>query len=298
MTRRTDRGLAVVFLVAVCFAGVPVAEVRADAAPAGSAARPRAPDFAEEHGLVLPTAQHTVDEVPGNATVVLQRETVSLDGVAVGSIGEVLKTQRLTRLDELFDALKERRAAWKEAHAGAAFPGVAVLWLPGDTPLVVAKSIFQTAAFAGYPYLSFAVRPQGHPDRLARINGDAIVPGPPVSAESPALHVTAEAGADVMLTWKLGNRVVSSVTVGERVEADKSAFPILAAAIRQEWRKSGKHRTRNDRRFDSAVLHTTGSLRMQTMVALMDSVYAPSREFSFHGHAVSVPAFDLSLSVH
>ena len=46
---------------------------------------------------------------------------------------------------------------WKQLHPGKDFPGVVVLQVDQDVPAVVVKSCFQTAAFAGYPNVSFMV---------------------------------------------------------------------------------------------------------------------------------------------
>ena len=236
------------------------------------------------------------------ASVLLQGAQLSVDGVPAGSIDEVVKRQRLTRLDDLFVALRARRSAWENAHPGAKFGGVAVFWLDASTKLVVVKSIFQTAAFAGYPYLAFAVRPKSDPNALARINATAIVPGPPGFAstrtEEPlALHVNAVEGKDLTLTRQTGDKVISKVSVGERVDLGASAFPILAAKVSREWAAHGKHRSRDDSRFDSAILHTSDSLTLQTMIALTDSIYVPLRDFVFRHKLERVPAFDVSLAV-
>jgi hypothetical protein len=44
--------------------------------------------------------------------------------------------------------------------------------------MLVIKSVFQTCAFAGFPYGSFGVRRRSD-GRLARLNADALVPRPP-----------------------------------------------------------------------------------------------------------------------
>jgi hypothetical protein len=46
---------------------------------------------------------------------------------------------------------------WKQLHPGKEFPGVVVLQIDQDVTAVVVKSVFQTAAFAGYPNVSFMV---------------------------------------------------------------------------------------------------------------------------------------------
>ena len=63
----------------------------------------------------------------------------------------------MQRIDELFNILKSKRELWKQTHPGKEFPGVVVLQVDQDVQAVVVKSVFQTAAFAGFPNVSFMV---------------------------------------------------------------------------------------------------------------------------------------------
>jgi hypothetical protein len=178
-----------------------------------------------------------------------------------------------------------------------------LLWLDANTPLAVAKSIFQTAAFAGYPNESFAVHPKGNPDQIAQINADAIVPGPAGSqmhrgGDPFALHVGAVAGNPLSYAWRAEGEVLSSVELTERVDGASSGFPLLAAKLTGDWAAHGGHPLRGDRDFDRAVLHASGTLTVQTLIVLMDAIYSPSREVVFEGNVRSVSAFNLSLSVN
>ena len=53
--------------------------------------------------------------------------------------------------------LKAKREVWKQLHPGKEFPGVVVLQIDQDVQAIVVKSVFQTAAFSGYPNVSFMV---------------------------------------------------------------------------------------------------------------------------------------------
>ena len=59
----------------------------------------------------------------------------------------------------MFAVLSAKRALWKQLHPGDTFPGAVVLQVDQDTPAIVVKSVFQTAALAGYPSVSFMVHP-------------------------------------------------------------------------------------------------------------------------------------------
>ena len=63
--------------------------------------------------------------------------------------------------NELFAALKTRRENWKTLQPNKPFPGVVILQIDQETKAVVVKSVFQTAAYAGYPNVSFMVNKGG-----------------------------------------------------------------------------------------------------------------------------------------
>ncbi len=59
--------------------------------------------------------------------------------------------------NELFGILKNKRELWKQVNPGKEFPGVAILQVDRRVTALVVKSVFQTAAMAGYPSISFMV---------------------------------------------------------------------------------------------------------------------------------------------
>jgi hypothetical protein len=64
----------------------------------------------------------------------------------------------MQKLDELFSVLKTKRELYKQINPGKDFPGVAVLQVDRQVEAVIVKSVFQTAALAGYPNISFMVQ--------------------------------------------------------------------------------------------------------------------------------------------
>ena len=88
---------------------------------------------------------------------------ILVDGVAAGNTRAIEEANRLQRIDELFNILKNKRELWKQINPGKEFPGVAVLQVDKKVPALVVKSVFQTAAFAGYPNISFMVGRLGGP---------------------------------------------------------------------------------------------------------------------------------------
>ena len=108
--------------------------------------------------ITLPTAENA-EEVIDAPIVSLDGNQVFVDGQFAGSAKSV--EDRLGRIDELFAALKTRRENWKTLQPNKPFPGVVILQIDQETKAVVVKSVFQTAAFAGYPNVSFMVTKGG-----------------------------------------------------------------------------------------------------------------------------------------
>ena len=107
-------------------------------------------------GLQLPKAENTIDMIDA-PMVAINGSQILVDGAAAGNTHAIEDNKRLQRIDELFNILKGKREVWKQLHPGKDVPGVVVLQVDQDVPAVVVKSTFQTAAFAGYPNVSFMV---------------------------------------------------------------------------------------------------------------------------------------------
>ena len=109
-------------------------------------------------GVKLPDAENTLDMIDA-PMVGIAGSLILLDGNPTGNTRAIEDSKRLQRIDELFNALKAKRELWKQVHPGREFPGVVVLQIDQDIQAIVVKSVFQTAAFAGYPNVSFMVGP-------------------------------------------------------------------------------------------------------------------------------------------
>jgi biopolymer transport protein ExbD len=106
--------------------------------------------------VTLPKAEHTLDMLDA-PIVAITGSQILVDGSAAGNTRAIEDSKRLQRIDELFNILKSKREVWKQLHPGKDFPGVVVLQIDQNVQAVVVKSVFQTAAFAGYPNVSFMV---------------------------------------------------------------------------------------------------------------------------------------------
>jgi hypothetical protein len=80
-----------------------------------------------------------------------------IDGIPAGTTRTTEERKRIERMEELSRALVARRELWKQLHPNKPFPGAVVLQIDQDVPSVVVKSLFHTAAYAGYPSISFMV---------------------------------------------------------------------------------------------------------------------------------------------
>lgn len=118
-----------------------------------------------DKNVKLPKAENTMDMIDA-PMIAINGNQVVVDGTAAGSTRAIEEAGRMQRVDELFTILKSKRELWKATNASKPFPGVCVLQVDQNVPALVVKSVFQTAAFAGYPNFSFMVgqipRVSGH----------------------------------------------------------------------------------------------------------------------------------------
>jgi biopolymer transport protein ExbD len=108
--------------------------------------------------IALPAAQNTLDMVAAplvavNGAQILVNERPVDFTRAVESAGHVI------RLEELYKYLQSARKDWEKVNPikDAIFPGTVILQIDREVPALVVKSVFQTAAAAGYPNVSFMV---------------------------------------------------------------------------------------------------------------------------------------------
>ncbi len=105
----------------------------------------------------VPSAENAGPNVDA-PVVAVTRGSILVDGSPVATLEEVANRGRLTRVDGLFDALKNKRELWKQLNPGSDFPGTVILQVDRTVPSLVVKSAFQTAAYAGYPNVGFLVK--------------------------------------------------------------------------------------------------------------------------------------------
>jgi biopolymer transport protein ExbD len=110
-----------------------------------------------DKNVQLPSAEN-VEDMTDAPMVAITGTQLLVDGTPAGSTRSIEEANRLQKLDELFNLLKGKRELWKQINPSKPFPGVAVLQVDRRVTALVVKSVFQTAALAGYPNVSFMVK--------------------------------------------------------------------------------------------------------------------------------------------
>jgi biopolymer transport protein ExbD len=144
--------------------------------------------------------------------------------------------------------------------------------------------------------------------QMARLNADARVPGPPKDEppeeikKEKQLHVEMRGDRKFQLIWKEGNTVVNTIDLDKKQvpvgEKGDYRYPDLAKKISEEWNANGSHRAASDNKLDQAVLHSDNSTPFSDIIAVIDAIYTPKRDYSFGGKTDKVPAFNVTFSVN
>jgi biopolymer transport protein ExbD len=113
-----------------------------------------------DKNVKLPNAENVIDMTDA-PMVAITGTQILVDGHPAGSTRVVEEANRLQRIDELFNILKNKRELWKQLNPGKEFPGIVILQVDRKVPALVVKSVFQTAAFSGFPNVSFMVGRMG-----------------------------------------------------------------------------------------------------------------------------------------
>lgn len=108
----------------------------------------------------VPSAAETLDMIDAPMVSVVGSQ-ILVDGAASGNTRLIEERRQLAHIDELANSLRAKRETWKALHPDRPFPGTVVLQIDQDVPTSVVKSVFQTAAHAGYPNVSFMVQRGG-----------------------------------------------------------------------------------------------------------------------------------------
>ncbi len=109
-----------------------------------------------DKNVKLPSAENAVDMIEAPMVAVTGTQ-ILVDGIPAGSTRAIVDANRLQKVEELGNILKNKRELWKQVNPGKPFPGNVILQVDKRVPALVVKSVFQTAAFAGYPAVSFMV---------------------------------------------------------------------------------------------------------------------------------------------
>ncbi len=110
-----------------------------------------------DKSITLPTAEN-VEDMKEAPMVAITGTQILVDGVPAGSTRAIEDANRLQKVEQLFDILKAKRELWTQTNPGKPFHGICILQVDIEVPALIVKSVFQTAAFAGFPNVSFMVQ--------------------------------------------------------------------------------------------------------------------------------------------
>jgi len=115
-----------------------------------------------DKNVKLPAAANAIDMTDAPVVAVTTTQ-ILVDGMPAGSTRAIMEANRMQKVEELAEILKNKRELWKQIHPSPnePFPGNVILQVDRRVPALVVKSVFQTAAFAGYPAVSFMVSRMG-----------------------------------------------------------------------------------------------------------------------------------------
>ena len=72
----------------------------------------------------------------------------------------------------------------------------------------------------------------------------------------------------------------------------------LAKKIEAEWNQQGGHKDPSDKKLDQCILHSDNKAPFKEIVAVLDALYGPKRDFKFpDGTTKKVPVFNMTFSV-
>ncbi|MCU0681388.1 MAG: biopolymer transporter ExbD [Polyangiaceae bacterium] len=148
--------------------------------------------------ITLPAAENTLDMV-ASPIVAINGAQILVNEHPVDFTRAVEDAGRVMRLEELYKYLQGAKKDWEKINPikDAKFPGIVILQVDREVPALVVKSVFQTAASAGYPNVSFMVGQL--PKRpllgssLLRLRSALCAPRPLPPAPPPLLMAAAAA---------------------------------------------------------------------------------------------------------
>lgn len=106
--------------------------------------------------LQVPRADNTLAALEAPLVTVTERQ-ISVDGAPAGNASLLLASGRLPRVDELLHVLGKKRELWRQLNPGRDFPGLVVFQVDRRVRSLIVKSVFHTAALAGYANVSLLV---------------------------------------------------------------------------------------------------------------------------------------------
>lgn len=141
---------------------------------------------------------------------------------------------------------------------------------------------------------------------MSRLNADAQVPSQrndvDVTPQEPEamLHVAMQGDEEFSLSWRKGTAVtVGPIKVPKKstVVNDQIRYEELAEKIKAEWEANGSHKAASDKKQDQAVLHCDNQTPFKEIIAVIDAIYRPQREFPGGGLGKKYPSLNVTFTM-
>ena len=97
-------------------------------------------------------------EAWGDEAEFINETGVYVDGIEMTGVQAVLAKNRVVKIEGLFNVLSAKRELWLSINPNKVLPGNISFWVDARTPSLVVKSALKTAAFAGFPLVTFVVK--------------------------------------------------------------------------------------------------------------------------------------------
>ena len=118
-----------------------------------------------DKNITLPQAEN-VEDMMDAPMIAITGKQILVNGTPAGSTRAIEDANRLEHIEELFNRLKQAKENWSQIRPNKPFPGACILQVDREVKALVVKSVFNTAARAGFPNISFMV------NRIAKSGGE------------------------------------------------------------------------------------------------------------------------------
>src|SRR5262249_49600532 len=144
-------------------------------------------------------------------------------------------------------------------HPTDLFGGEIGLRAGPDTPMLAFKSVLETAAFAGYPFVF--LQSTTEPARVLEV--EAQVPWRPGEGEDVRVLNLRAGETEFSFVWKAGPTVFSELKM-------PAPDAMLAGVVCKEWSSQGRHRDPTDEQRDPLIIYADDRLPTRVIFTMLE----------------------------